>query len=403
MVLNSLSKRLFLGKQLWSALQTVASFLLFLFYAPNLIALPKDIKTDELFVYSLEEEWTVFDKSTNTYLPYFANLYPKVNKLHVEIDKPIYKGLYINILGDSTAALFINQRLCYLFTSKKWFSMSIDSLQKRNKDKTLLLTYYKTSNFGKQPEVYLTVNPYKQLTQARQEAKQIRNLPHKTEVARKNMIGITSLLVLVVVALTSSLHTPLFKWSLLVKNFTNFIQARTQIKRLQGSQFFWYTVYYSLTIGFVISLIINKTTTLDEYSQLDALPTIWKSTSNFMFVFLLIVAGVLAKYVLVWLMAQLYNNRQILNLHFQEFIIISQIICSVILLLALVISTLPSHHSYAVILLKYIVLGFLAMQTFLISYRIKQSISYSWVYFFAYLFTTEIAPFLLYVKLFVTL
>lgn len=403
MIVNYLSKRYFLEKWLSVALQTIALLLLCLFYAPNLIAQPKDTETDELFVYSLEEEWTVFDKSTNTYLPYFANLYPKVNKLHVEINKPVYKGLYINVLGDSTAALFINQRLCYLFKSKKWFSMSIDSLQKRNKDKTLLLTYYKTSNFGKQPEVYMTVNPYKQLTQIRENTKPIRNLPYKTETAQKNRVGITSLLVLVVVALTSSLHTPLFKWSLLVKNFTNFIQARTQIKRLQGSQFFWYTVYYSLTIGFVISLIINKTIAIDEYNQLAALPTIWKSIFNFTLIFLLIASSVLAKYILVWLMAQLYNNRQILNLHFQEFIIISQIICSAVLLLALLISTLPSHHSYAVILLKYIVLGFLALQTFLISYRIKQSISYSWVYFFAYLFTTEIAPFLLYVKLFVTL
>ncbi len=383
-------------------------FFCFLFWASPTFATPQtDTLTNDLFVYSLEDEWAVYDKYSNAYLPYFANLYPKVNKLHTKIDKPAYQGLYLNVLGDSLATLFIDQKLCYVFNTKKWHSMPIDSLLNEHHASNLWLTYYQKENFSQQPEAYLSVQPYKTnlvtLNTADNSSTAHQVALRPIEQLRKNRIGISSLLLLSIVALMSSLHTPLFKWSLIVKNFTNFIQARNQIKRLQGTQFFWYTIYYSLTLAFVVSLLQNQPHHLIDSLQFSTFKNIWQQTANLFLLFLLLVLAVLAKYLAIWLMTQLYNNRQLQNLHFQEFITISQIICSAILFTALLLSTFPVYAYSVPIFLKYSILVLLFLQTCLISYRIKQSISYSWIYFFAYLFSTEFVPFLLYVKIFIPL
>ncbi len=365
-------------------------------------------KTDgqnDLFVYSLDEQWMVYDKSLKTYLPYFQTLYDDVNKLHTNIGKIAYKNLYFNILGDSATTIFINQKLSYTFPKTQWVSWSIDSLQKYAQNDILLVSYYSEDKFDKIPEGYLTVKPYTV-------SKNIPKLTKSTQIARirkyvsiqKDILIIISGIVLFVVAIICSTYTPLFKWSLLWKNFTNFIQARTQIKRLQSIQFLWYTVYYSLSLAFVMMIIPNKLTGfLTENISLSNTSLVARNVISFFLLFFVLIGSVLLKYIVVALMGNLYYNRQSLNLHLQEYITISQIICSLILLAGLIVAGMPTHWENSVSFLKYATLILIALQTAFIAYRLKQSMSYSMFYFFAYLFSTELLPFLLYTKLFTSL
>lgn len=379
-------------------------FLLFLIFTYIPIqANPIDSLTTNLFVYSLEEQWLVYDKTLKSYLPYFSTIYGNVNKLHVDISKPAYKSLYLNMLGDSLATIFINNKLSYIFTKRQWVNFSIDSLQNYTKENILLLTYFKENNFEKLPETYISVKPRLQLqktiiTQTNYITQQYQNS------FRKNSLGVIGLFVLIITAIICSVHTPLFKWSLLWKNLTNFIQARTQIKRLQGLQFFWYTIFYSLTLAFVVTVLSNNVTNIETQKiNFSNLSSISSNIYSFGVLFLLLVLTVLLKYVLVAAMGNLYFNRQSLNLHFQEYITISQIICTLILLIALMVASLPITFVNSLSFLKYVTLFLLALQAILISYRLRQSMSYATIYFFAYLFSTEFVPFLLYANFFISL
>jgi hypothetical protein len=377
--------------------------LILLFSYVSVRATPTDSLTTNLFVYSLEEQWLVYDKTLKSYLPYFSTIYGNVNKLHVDISKPAYKSLYLNMLGDSLATIFINNKLSYIFTKRQWVNFSIDSLQNYTRENILLLTYFKENNFEKLPETYISVKPRLQLqkttiTQTNYITQQYQNS------FRKNSLGVIGLFVLIITAIICSVHTPLFKWSLLWKNLTNFIQARTQIKRLQGLQFFWYTIFYSLTLAFVVTVLSNNITNIETQKiNLSNLSSISGNIYSFGVLFLLLVLTVLSKYVLIAVMGNLYFNRQSLNLHFQEYITISQIICTLILLIALMVASLPITFVNSLSFLKYTTLFLLALQAILISYRLRQSMSYATIYFFAYLFSTEFVPFLLYANFFISL
>lgn len=377
--------------------------LILLFSYVSVRATPTDSLTTNLFVYSLEEQWLVYDKTLKSYLPYFSTIYGNVNKLHVDISKPAYKSLYLNMLGDSLATIFINNKLSYIFTKRQWVNFSIDSLQNYTKENILLLTYFKENNFEKLPETYISVKPRLQLqkttiTQTNYITQQYQNS------FRKNSLGVIGLFVLIITAIICSVHTPLFKWSLLWKNLTNFIQARTQIKRLQGLQFFWYTIFYSLTLAFVVTVLSNNITNIETQKiNFSNLSSISSNIYSFGVLFLLLVLTILLKYVLVAAMGDLYFNRQSLNLHFQEYITISQIICTLILLIALMVASLPITFVNSLSFLKYTTLFLLALQAILISYRLRQSMSYATIYFFAYLFSTEFVPFLLYANFFISL
>lgn len=380
--------------------------ILFLFWTQiPLQASPTDSLQTDLFVYSLEEQWLVYDKTLKTYLPYFNTLYDDVNKLHINIGKSDYQNLYFNIQGDSAATIFINQRLAYIFSKKQWISWSIDSLKQNKSDNLLLLTYYTQKSFSKIPEGYITVKPYlasKKATSTNVLAQ--RQQSRKQETAQKDIIIIIAGIVLTIVAVICSVHTPLFKWSLLWKNFANFIQARTQIKRLQGLQFLWYTIYYSLTLAFIIMLVSNKVTDfIAENVSFSTSSLLLKNVFNFFVLFIILVISVLFKYLIIAVMGNLYYNRQSLNLHLQEYITISQIVCSLILLVGLIVAGLPPHWQNSIAFLKYATLLFLALQTALIGYRLRQSLPYTVFYFLAYLFSTEFLPFILYSKLFMAL
>jgi hypothetical protein len=380
-------------------------FLLFLlFYYLPIKAIPIDTLTTNLFVYSLEEQWLVYDKTSKTYLPYFPNIYGTVNKLHVDIGKETYKSLYLNILGDSSATIFLNQRLSYIFPKRQWLNLSIDSLQNNSKDNILLLTYYQQNNIEKLPESYISISPYLKIESSTTAKLNSNIIKHNKSNFRQNIIGIIALIVLFVVAIICSVHTPLFKWSLIWKNFTNFLQARTQAKRLQGLQFFWYTVFYSITLAFIaIIASSNMTNIFAQNFNFSSSSLISKNIFNFFTLFLILSASILLKYLVVAGIGSLYFNRQSLNLHWQEYITISQIICSFILLLGLFIACLPVYFTSAMVFLKYATLILLALQTVLISYRLRQSMSYKTVYFFGYLFSTEFVPFLLYANFFISL
>jgi hypothetical protein len=65
--------------------------------------------------------------------------------------------------------------------------------------------------------------------------------------------------------------------------------------------------------------------------------------------------------------------------------------------------SLPDSWTFANNFLRYTTIILLGLQTALITYRLSQSMSYTTTYFFAYLFSTEFLPFLVYAKIFISL
>jgi len=355
--------------------------------------------TNDLFIYSLAEEWTVYDYSSKIYLPYFKELYSNVNKVHINLQKEVYKGLNLAIEGDSAACLFINNQFVYKFRRKQFSNFSIDSLRKKFANNGILqLTYYQEQAINPPPTAYITLHAYTKplvTQQVQQQGILLRNYS-----LSKNLFGLAGIFAFALVALISSVHMPLFKWSQWGRNFSNFLQARTQIKRLQSSQFIWYMVFYGVTVAFTI--IVSSHAYTSNFIGINT-TLLGNELLKFFVLFLLFALSVVGKYAIIWLMSVLYNNKTLLNLHFQEMMVVSQIIMSIILLVTSLVATVAIQIDGAAVFLKYFVVILFAIQTLLMLYRLKESLKYSWVYFFSYVSATELVPFFLYLKLFLSL
>jgi hypothetical protein len=364
-----------------------------------MLTLAQPNPTNDLFIYSLADEWTVYDYSSKIYLPYFKELYSNVNKIHINLQKDEYKGLNLAIEGDSAACLFINNQFVYKFHRKQFANFRVDSLQKKFVTNGILqLTYYQQNPINSLPTAYITLYAYSKplvMQQVQQQGILLRNYS-----LSKNLFGLAGLFAFVLVALISSVHFPLFKWSQWGRNFTNFLQARTQIKRLQSSQFIWYMVFYGITVAFTV--VVSSTKYAANLIPINT-TLLGGELLNFFVLFLLFALSVVAKYAIIALMGMLYNNKTLLNLHFQEMMVISQIIMAIILVVACLVATVTIQIAGAAVFLKYFVVLMFALQTLLMLYRLKESLRYSWVYFFSYVSTTELVPFFLYLKLFLSL
>ncbi len=365
----------------------------------SILAFAQATPTNDLFIYSLADEWTVYDYSSKIYLPYFKELYSNANKVHLNLQKEEYKGLNLAIEGDSAACLFINNQFCYKFLRKQFSNFSIDSLQKKFATNGILqLTYYQEEPISNPPTTYITLYTYTKplvAQQVQQEGIQVRNYS-----LSKNLLGLAGLFAFALVALISSVHFPLFKWSQWGRNFSNFLQARTQIKRLQSSQFIWYMVFYGVTVAFTIVVSSREYTANFIIINTNLLGS---ELLKFFLLFVLFAFSVVGKYAIIWLMGVLYNNKTLLNLHFQEMMVVSQIITAIILLVSSLVATVTIQLDGAAVFLKYFVVFMFALQTLLMLYRLKESLKYSWVYFFSYVSATELVPFFLYLKLFLSL
>ncbi len=356
-------------------------------------------RANDLFIYSLAEEWTVYDYSSKIYLPYFKELYSNVNKVHLNLQKEVYKGLNLAIEGDSAACLFINNQFIYKFGRKQFSNFSVDSLHKKFASNGILqLTYYQVQAIQQAPTTYITLYAYTKPLLAQQVQQQ--GILLRNYSLSKNLFGLAGLFAFALVALISSVHLPLFKWSQWGRNFSNFLQARTQIKRLQSSQFIWYMVFYGVTVAFTI--IVSSHEYTHNFTVINT-TLLGSELLKFFFLFVVFALSVVGKYGMIWLMGVLYNNKTLLNLHFQEMMVISQIIMAVILLVTSLVATVAIQIDGAAVFLKYFVVFLFALQTLLMLYRLQESLKYSWVYFFSYVSATELVPFFLYLKLFLSL
>lgn len=366
---------------------------------------------EQLIIYSIEDAWSIYDNELQAYIPFLPALQQEEKQLYLVLANQKYARFYLSILGEKGTYLFINNNLSYRFRETSILHLKIDSLQKLTGGNSLFFTYLSETNIRKPP-----------LTQIIQQ-KNMRGVADSLSVSKdtiqqsigysmvvreradevktnKNFLLIASLSLLAIMAVFSYTSKPVFSFQFLLNEFDAFLKGKNQIKRLSTPSFLFFLLYYSSALAFAIMFLSTYSRKVSYAAFLAAPTTLGERVETFLFLIGLIMLFVAAKYCLVWILGSLYNDRNIVNLHFQEYMTISQLFCVVwlsVILLANSIATTISQDTIDYLL--YFFAFCMIAQSLFMSYRINNSTIHKKLYLFSYLCASEYLPLFLSAKL----
>lgn len=379
--------------------------LLFIFWGGLFAKSP--VINEQVEVYALDNAWTIYDNQLKNYVPFLPQLHTTERQLYLILDCERYKDFDFSILGYSGNFLLFNNNLSYKFNQEAWQHFSIDSLSKLSKNKLLLITYLSAKTFERQPNVSISLDK-KQLSSAttntdtKDQNDDMLILPKAiANKISKNFLMIATLGILVILAFFSQTIKPIFSLNMLWISLDSFLKGKNQIKRFSAPSILFFLFFYGFSIAYVIIFLSTYTPLISYSFFLDTGVSIFEKLQNWGLLSSFIIAFVCIKFLIIWLLGSLYNDRQIVNLHFQEYMGISQIFCAILLFITLLANSiatiLPQIYLDSIV---YIFLFFLILQALLMTYRINNGVNYRKIYLFSYLCASEYLPLILSAKLF---
>ncbi len=386
-------------------------FSLFAFFTASLSVFAQSLSAAEYVpVFSLHNQWNIYDNQTKTYLPFLPSLHLGKTQLYLVLDTKKYKDFYLSMFVEQNTYFFFNNTLSAHFTTASWQHFRIDSLQKiSGAEQPLLITYFSQKTFKELPLSLITLKKTNAgtgmdtITIANKHSFNP-NMPNiRTEdKVNKNFLMLAVLGILSIVAFFSQVNQPIFNLHFLTNTLKDFIKGKNQIRRLSAPNFLLFLFFYGFSLSYIIIFFATYTNKIDNPVLLnenneDLLGKLeyWGILSVF------VMAIVCVKFVIIWSLGILYNDRQIVNLHTQEYMNISQIFCVIMLCITLLFNSI--QHDILVKSLNWLVYVFvflLFLQAILLTYRINNATNYKKVYLFSYLCASEYFPLILSAKFF---
>ncbi|MCU0448350.1 MAG: DUF4271 domain-containing protein [Bernardetiaceae bacterium] len=369
---------------------------------------------------SLQASWSTYDRETKVYEPFLWKIHTGRQQVYLRLDTANFAGRWLSLAGQPGAYLFANHQLVSKWETAHWKHFRLDSLRRlmaRRDTVPLALGYYwPVGNVGPPPAAFFTAPPdtLPPLPPVMARDSAVRTLVVTTTKAQppaprpahaaRNYFTVLWLGLLAAVALISATGNSLFSPRYLSQAIKAvFSREREPPKRFEAGPYIIFTLYYSLALAFTLLLLDHYTTRLQLPDFLRPAPNLWGWLGSFGGLAVGILAALGAKYLWLNFLGGLYNDRQLPVLHLYDFMNISRLFISVVLLLALGLAASPPWFvDTQAIYLFYLVMGGWLLKTLLVCYRINKASNHRDIYLFAYLCTGEILPILAALKLFVT-
>lgn len=370
-----------------------------------------DITTSQyVVIHDLSYSWQIYDEDFEGYIPYISSKHQNVRTVSFWLDVNRFRNYHLIYQADKGQVLFINQKLCNVNTVTGLQVLSLDSLYDLyQKDKLFISFYDKKRNLPLQ-SVFIG----KLMNQADNTYDaNVSNPINKTQLEKKknlddiqNFIIIITLILLIFYAVLRNFYPRFFKLyhSLLIHNFSaKRLNSGVTYSHPIFSTSFLFIILSSLLIGLFYTLFQNQPfTNWDIMSYLlnqKSLENILGLTYKFLATTGIVLIFLLCKFLLLLFMGLPLKNKNLLNLHFYEYIRLSNLVYIILNVTTLVIffSQISWTSSFFSIFYYFIaILHFL--QSLSISYQVAKYFSFKSLYLFYYLCITELTPLLIGIK-----
>lgn len=369
-------------------------FIFFYFFLSQLSVYSQ--QADENVVHSLNDDWLVFDKSSEGFVPYIEDKHRGVRSYYLLFDASPYQRYKMKLGFNAESSIFINNKLIYqAVDGEDELVLDIDSLLSKEEETTLLLTIFDKQKSGVKPNADVVKRGLQRpLVERFSQSYYERDARAKTFVL-DNMV-VLCVALFVVMAIFGKWANLRLDRVTLAKLGETLIKGRKEQDKLTGLSVVAFIVSYSMVGGFVI-LLSGR-----EHHLFFAKP--WAEEGEYFFwghylsVTTVVLVSVLMKLVLIFFIGKAYDSKQITPVHIQSYVEITQVFVVISLIFGGVWLFNKGDFPYE-IFSNVLIFSFL-LNSFLVSLSVLQQIPFRNKYIISYFCATEFLPILLVVKIF---
>lgn len=353
-------------------------------------------------VQNLEEQWLVYDKEYNSYVPFLKEMHGKPAVLYLELNLDSYKGYILQITNTQTAYLFIQAQLYKQIPPNQQLMLNVDSLKNTHQKSAILISLYNQRGHSVLPA-----------------AAMVRKVSASTDISLSGQMDVAPLkpinrgelsdFIILSALLIVSLYA--FLWNYHPKAFNSFYSFKylfsfsykedtVFISRPLSRISMLFIFAHSMLLSFLY-IIIQKSsgelTINDRYLQ--AAVSFFNLFAYFFIATSIVFGLILAKYIFTSLLGNLFNLSKVVHLHFFEYLLYSRLFYTI-----LVAGVFMIYISYPTLLPKaieeviLIIIIFNFIRLFIINFALNKLTSVKNLYLFSYLCATELTPLLIGIK-----
>lgn len=400
--------RQFISSVIWSntiwTKGLIVSFLLIL-SGQALLADAEDSSATYFRVLDLKNQWQVYDNEYEAYVPYIQERHRQTNVSSVWVDLDTYRSYFLIFYAYQGTYLFINNELAKHIQKDTWVRINLDSLAKRSKKKKIFCTFYDKQYRLPFSEIFIGGN----LDQAPENQGDVNeNLAILEMFERKGeypryftIAGFVALLSLYTWVLNSysksfssfySLRSSLSNMSRIDENLINKPLSVVNLVFLSK---------IALVIAFIYILIHLSAEGGVQLPGFAVQKNFMGALAYWFLAFLFFLSLGILKYILSSVFGALLNiNKVTVHMHFFEYIRLSMIFYSTVIVFPVFIHvTQPFVLGTFIRYFTYLIVSFHIIQSFLVSFFVIQQTHDRSLYLFYYLCITELMPLLVGIKL----
>lgn len=343
-------------------------------------------------VKNLDKEWLVYDTQEQLYLPVFKDEPINSNTLHLKIDGSEYKGYFLNLKLPAKSSILTNNEILAYNDHQHQYYWSIDSLNE----------IYKS-------DLFLTIfNP--QLKIMKEEVSvNILNLVENNTLSDNNIFQplvrtgdffqeffvIAIILILLIFILIRNLYpkTAAFYYNISKALATTTRDEQTTRMNLAEGNNLMVLILHSLIVSFVFIIILSF---YDIEVRLVQIGLFGETFLSWLKIAGIVLILLIAKYLMVTFLANLFGLNLFANRHFFEFIRLSKIFYGIVILLMILFYLGFQFTSYFIVkFILYSIIFFIVIRTLVLFNKFIRTSSFTNLYLFSYLCGTEIIPLLI--------
>jgi hypothetical protein len=356
---------------------------------------------------NLEDQWLVYDASYKGYVPYFQKEYGVQPTLSLYLNLKKYSHYSLSIQVPQPTHLFVQSQLCRTLQPDRQLILNIDSLQKRYKLNSLLVTLYAPEGYAQLPTATIVYKnqetPTTQKSTTPQSVFAQSRQPQLRELSRfQDFVTVAIVFLLAFYTFLLNYHPKAFQ-----RNFSfqailtvDTREDATVIAKPLSQINLLFVLAHSMSLGlfymiaqwysesfFVNVLPINLSGSFGELVQY------FLSCTGMIFLLLII------KYFFVYAIGVVFGINNAASVHYYEYLLFSRIFFLVVIPLQFIFML-----SFPQLLVWFIQTIFVAViilniaRMFVISSVLNKITSFRNLYLFSYLCATELIPLLIGIK-----
>lgn len=350
---------------------------------------------------NLRYEWQYYSASKNAYIPYLPTEHGNTDKLSLWLDLNNYPTYQFCFYSYKDTYLFINNQLCKHLQEEGWYTMSLDSLQKKYQQEQLFITIVDAQYRLPLPQIWIVNQVAKKNNATINEASKAGN--QSNPINLRDFITIIILVLLSIIAILRNLYPKTFSLILGMKSvFQQFKSGNNTIYTNPiGSASLFFMVLQSAIIAFFYKITQNVWTNVNlsslyYYTE----ENLWYFSLHYLILIGIVWAIFLLKYILLLIFSIPIPTKALCNTHFYEAIRLNTFFYTLLLLSYISIQIAEDDQMLQTshLLIPYIIAIFHTSQTILLSYQINNMTTMKNLYLFYYLCTTELTPLLIGLK-----